>query len=48
MVGAGAALISAVLLVIRTWFEDRMLKNELAGYREYALDVSQRLVPWVW
>ena len=42
------ALIIAVLLVIRTWFEDRMLRDELGGYREYALDVRQRLVPGVW
>ena len=42
------ALIIAVLLVIRTLFEDRMLRDELGGYREYALDVRQRLVPGVW
>ncbi len=42
------ALIIAVLLVIRTRFEDRMLRTELAGYREYAGDVPRRLVPGVW
>jgi protein-S-isoprenylcysteine O-methyltransferase Ste14 len=42
------AVIIAVLLVIRTSLEDRMLRNALAGYREYALDVRQRLVPGVW
>jgi len=42
------ALIIGVLLVIRTLFEDRMLRDELGGYREYALDVRQRLVPGVW
>jgi protein-S-isoprenylcysteine O-methyltransferase Ste14 len=42
------ALVIAVLLVIRTWFEDRMLRDELSGYREYALHVRQRLVPGVW
>ena len=42
------AFVIAVLLVIRTWFEDRMLRDELGGYREYALDVRQRLVPGVW
>ena len=42
------ALIIAVLLITRTWFEDRMLRAELAGYKEYALDVRHRLVPGLW
>jgi protein-S-isoprenylcysteine O-methyltransferase Ste14 len=42
------ALIIAILLVVRTWLEDRMLRHELAGYREYAIDVRSRLVPGVW
>jgi len=42
------ALAIAVLLVVRTWLEDRMLTRELPGYREYALDVRRRLFPGVW
>jgi protein-S-isoprenylcysteine O-methyltransferase Ste14 len=42
-----AALI-ALLLVVRTSFEDRMLTTELAGYREYARHVPERLVPGLW
>lgn len=42
------ALLIAALLVVRTAFEDRMLKNLLPGYREYALDVTRRLVPGIW
>jgi protein-S-isoprenylcysteine O-methyltransferase Ste14 len=36
------------LLVWRTTLEDRMLKNELAGYEEYARNVRYRLIPRVW
>jgi protein-S-isoprenylcysteine O-methyltransferase Ste14 len=36
-----------VLLVWRTTLEDRMLKNELAGYDEYARNVRCRLIPRV-
>jgi protein-S-isoprenylcysteine O-methyltransferase Ste14 len=35
-------------LVVRTAFEDRLLQDELAGYKEYASRVRYRLVPWVW
>jgi protein-S-isoprenylcysteine O-methyltransferase Ste14 len=42
-----AALI-AVLLVVRTSLEDRMLRTELAGYREYAKQVPERLLPGLW
>ena len=42
------ALFIAVLLVVRTAFEDRMLKDQLPGYRDYALDVTRRLVPGIW
>jgi protein-S-isoprenylcysteine O-methyltransferase Ste14 len=36
------------LLVWRTTLEDRMLKNELAGYDEYARNVRYRLIPRLW
>ncbi len=42
----GAAL--AILLVIRTGLEDRMLQEELPGYKEYARQVRFRLLPGVW
>ncbi len=37
-----------VVLLIRTDLEDRALKNELAGYREYAQKTRYRLLPGVW
>lgn len=42
------ALISVLLLVIRTALEDRTLRYELAGYKEYANRVRFRLIPSVW
>jgi len=42
-----AALI-ALLFVVRTSLEDRMLTAHLAGYREYASEVTERLFPGVW
>jgi len=42
-----AGLVSA-LYIIRTALEDRMLRDELPGYREYASRVRYRLVPRLW
>jgi protein-S-isoprenylcysteine O-methyltransferase Ste14 len=41
---AGAA---AALFVLRTALEDRTLQKELPGYKEYAVRVRKRLVPFV-
>jgi len=35
-------------VVLRTALEDRMLRDELEGYGEYAERVRWRLVPGVW
>jgi protein-S-isoprenylcysteine O-methyltransferase Ste14 len=42
------ALLTNVLLVVRTGLEDRTLRAELPGYREYAAVVRYRLFPGVW
>ena len=42
------AVISCLLLVVRTALEDRTLRGELPGYKEYARRVRYRLVPGVW
>jgi len=42
------AVLHALLLVLRTSLEDRMLTTELPGYREYAKHVPKRLVPGLW
>ncbi len=42
------AAIVVVSFVVRTAFEDRMLHDELDGYRRYAQQVRYRLLPGVW
>lgn len=42
------AVVNALLLVLRTSLEDRMLTTELPGYRQYATRVPDRLVPGLW
>jgi protein-S-isoprenylcysteine O-methyltransferase Ste14 len=46
--GLVISAISAALLVIRTYLEDRTLQAELNGYAEYSQTVRYRLVPCVW
>ena len=42
------AVISYLLLVVRTVLEDRTLQDELPGYKEYAQRVRYRLVAGIW
>ena len=37
-----------VLIIVRTYLEDKMLHSELEGYEEYAEKVQYRLVPGIW
>jgi protein-S-isoprenylcysteine O-methyltransferase Ste14 len=52
MLGSWVALVPAaliaLLLVLRTSLEDRMLTTELPGYLEYAKHVPERLVRGLW
>jgi protein-S-isoprenylcysteine O-methyltransferase Ste14 len=45
LVPAAAAV---VFMIVRTALEDRMLQNELAGYKDYVKEVAYRLVPRIW
>jgi protein-S-isoprenylcysteine O-methyltransferase Ste14 len=42
------AAVTALLLVVRTALEDRTLRSELPGYRDYAARVRYRLLPGAW
>lgn len=42
------AVIIMVVIVIRTYLEDTMLKVELTGYQEYSDQVKCRLIPYIW
>jgi protein-S-isoprenylcysteine O-methyltransferase Ste14 len=40
--------VSIVLLLIRTYLEDKTLKDELKGYVEYSGKTRFRLIPYIW
>ena len=42
------AVLSIILMVVRTELEDNTLRRELPGYLEYVSRVGYKLVPWVW
>jgi len=42
------ALLTIIVIFLRTYLEDRTLMNELQGYQEYAEEVHHRLVPRIW
>ena len=42
------SIIITVLLIIRTYLEDKTLKKELKGYAEYSELVKYKLIPFVW
>lgn len=51
MLGVYTGIIAVIMIVtiaVRTYFEDTMLKQELAGYQEYANAVKYRLIPFIW
>lgn len=37
-----------VIMVTRTWLEDKFLQNSLPGYQNYAGNVRYRLIPYIW
>jgi protein-S-isoprenylcysteine O-methyltransferase Ste14 len=42
------AVLSIILIVVRTALEDSTLQKELPGYLEYVSRVGYKLIPWVW
>jgi len=52
LIGSSLAFISVgiyvILIVIRTWFEDKTLEEELEGYSEYVSQIRYRLFPRIW
>ena len=42
------AVVPIALLVVRLRLEERFLRRELPGYREYAVRVPHRLLPGIW
>jgi protein-S-isoprenylcysteine O-methyltransferase Ste14 len=52
MLGSLWALIpgglAAILMIVRTALEDKTLRRELEGYKDYAKQTRYRLLPGVW
>jgi protein-S-isoprenylcysteine O-methyltransferase Ste14 len=52
LLGSFYGLVGALLLIVmvawRAVQEERVLKEELTGYREYLRRVKSRFVPYVW
>ncbi len=42
------ATFMAVVVILRTWFEDKTLREELEGYKAYCQEVKYRLIPYLW
>lgn len=42
------ALIIIIIIIIRTYLEDKMLINGLKGYKEYSQKTKYRLIPFIW
>jgi protein-S-isoprenylcysteine O-methyltransferase Ste14 len=40
--------LSIILLITRTYLEDKTLKNELKGYPEYSNKTRYRIIPYIW
>ena len=52
LIGSGFTFVPVgiyvVLVIIRTFFEDKTLQEELEGYVKYAVQVRNRLLPGIW
>ncbi len=46
--GLAASSVLIMVFIVRTFLEDRTLKEELSGYREYSESTRYRLLPYVW
>ncbi len=42
------SIIITAVIVLRTYFEDKMLKEKLVGYLEYSHKTKYRLFPYIW
>ena len=47
-IGLLVTMVTVALMLIRTELEDRMLGNELKGYKEFQKEVKYKLIPGVY
>ncbi len=48
LIGLAPATLLIFVIVLRIYDEEKMLKIELAGYKEYCKKVKSKLIPYVW
>ncbi len=48
LIGLAISLVAFISLIIRIIGEEKMLVDELEGYREYAQKTRYRLIPFIW
>ena len=48
VIGLIPGCFSVILLIVRTYLEDKTLQKELPGYMEYIKKVKYRLIPGIW
>jgi protein-S-isoprenylcysteine O-methyltransferase Ste14 len=48
LVGLGISLLGILTLIVRIFGEEKMMLEELEGYREYQKKVRYRLIPFIW
>jgi protein-S-isoprenylcysteine O-methyltransferase Ste14 len=42
------AVVLTLLIVIRTFIEEKTLRESLPGYKEYLAEVKYRIIPYIW
>ncbi len=42
------SLLIALIILVRTYLEDKMLIRQLAGYKEYTSEVRYKIIPFIW
>ena len=48
LAGIAISLVGIITLIVRIFGEEKMMLEELEGYREYQKKVKYRLIPYVW
>jgi protein-S-isoprenylcysteine O-methyltransferase Ste14 len=41
-------IIMVIIVLVRTYYEDRTLEKELPSYSDYCKEVKYRLIPFLW
>ena len=48
LIALGVFIFYPILIIVRILNEEKVLENELQGYKEYKKKVKYRLIPFIW